>query len=131
MRVAALLALTTGCARPAPPPPPDPATQHVGVWEGSGVAFPEGRLCLVFCPRGRFFAADTICSDLAHPDFQRSWTWSRQPDGLVVAHGDQGDLPMQLRHTAPGELLVDLPRFPALPMRQVDLLSPVCIDGQP
>lgn len=117
-----------GCAKPTPATPPDPTLAHVGVWHGTGMAFPDGELCLVFCPNTRFFAADTKCEDTAHEDFQRDWTWARQKDGLLLAIRAEGQaMPMQFRPSGPADALFDLPAHPALPMTRIDLLSPVCL----
>ncbi|HCH64025.1 MAG: hypothetical protein CL927_02680 [Deltaproteobacteria bacterium] len=120
--------LLVGCAKPPPPTPPDPSLAHVGVWFGTGMAFPEGQLCLVFCPNKRFFAADTTCDDTAHADFQRTWTWSRTSDGLLTAiREDDRQLAMRFRQQAPAEGLFDLVGYPSLPMTRIDLLSPACL----
>ena len=128
LRTVAPVALVFGCAKPVPPPPPDPALAHVGVWTGSGMAFPEEQLCLVFCPNKRFFAADTTCDDTSHEDFQRSWTWSRSDDGMLMVEREDGkQLPIRFRPIAPADALFDLVSYPSLPMARIDLLSPACL----
>ena len=128
LSIVALAFSTAGCAKPPPPTPPDPSLAHVGVWFGSGMAFPEGQLCLVFCPNKRFFAADTTCDDVAHEDFQRSWTWSRSDDGLLLAvREDEKQLPMRFRPLSPAEAMFDLVGYSSLPMARIDLLSPACL----
>jgi hypothetical protein len=117
-----------GCAKPLPPTPPDPTLAHIGVWYGSGMAFPAGQLCVVFCPNQKFFAADTTCDDTAHADFQRAWTWSRTEEGILLANREDGkSMPMRLRPQEPAEALIDLIGYPALPMARIDLLSSVCL----
>ncbi len=121
--------MVSGCAKPTPTTPPDPTLAHVGVWQGSGLAFPEGQLCLVFCPNKRFFAADTACDDTAHPDFQRSWTWARTPDGMLYGVREDGQpLPMRFRPQSSAEALFDLTGYSSLPMARIDLLSPACLE---
>lgn len=121
-------AAALACAKPAPPAPPDPTLAHVGVWYGTGMAFPEGQLCVVFCPNQRFFAADTTCDDLAHPDFQREWAWSRGPDGrLEAARTDGKVLQMRFQPRGQATAVLDLVGHPGLPLDRVDLLSPACL----
>ncbi len=91
------------------------------------MAFPEGQLCIVFCPNQRFFAADTACTDLAHPDFARTWTWERLPDGLLLARTPAGDIPMRVRMTDTAEAMVDVAHRTDLPMTRIGWLSPACM----
>ena len=116
------------CAKPLPPTPPDPALAHIGVWHGTGMAFPDGQLCIVFCPNQKFFAADTSCDDTAHADFQREWTWSRTEEGILLATREDGkSMPMRLRAQDPAEALIDLIGYTSLPLARIELLSPVCL----
>lgn len=125
---AVVLCGLVGCAKPPPPAPVDPTLAHVGVWYGTGMAFPEGQLCLVFCPNQRFFAADTTCDDTAHPDFQRDWTWTRSADGTLLTSREDGKtLPMRFRPRSGAEALFDLPGRPGLPLDRIDLLSSACL----
>jgi len=124
-----LAALALSCGPKTPPTPPDPDLNHIGVWHGTGLAFPAGELCLVFCPNKKLFAANTDCRDLGHSDFERAWTWSRTPDGLLVAHTPDGDLPIRFRPHSPSEALFDLVSHPGLPMSRIGLVSPVCLES--
>ncbi len=119
--------LFVGCPKQEPPPPLAPELAHVGVWYGTGLAFPDGELCLVFCPNAKLFAADTSCDDRAHPDFARGWTWARLPDGLLLARTPEGDVPIRFRPRTQAEALFDLVGHANLPMTRTDLLSPVCL----
>ncbi len=92
------------------------------------MAFPEEQLCLVFCPNKRFFAADTTCDDTSHEDFQRSWTWRRTADGMLLVEREDGkQLPIRFRPSSPADALFDLVSYPNLPMARIDLLSPTCL----
>lgn len=128
--VASACALVGGvcCAKPTPPAPPDPALAHIGVWYGTGMAFPEGQLCLVFCPNARFFAADTTCDDTAHADFQRDWTWSRATDGTLQAtRGDGQAMGLVFQPQTPDDALFLMVGHPGLPLSRIGLLSPACL----
>ena len=120
--------LATGChSKTPPPPPPDPTLAHIGVWHGTGLAFPNGELCLVFCPNAKLFAGDTDCSDLTHVDFSRQWSWVRTPDGVLIAATPDGEFPIQFRPQSTAEALFDLVGRAGLPMSRIDLLSPLCL----
>jgi len=125
--LAAVVSLFGGCPKQEPPPPLDPTLAHVGVWHGTGLAFPNGELCLVFCPNAKLFAADTSCDNLAHPDFARSWTWARLSDGLLLAQTPDGAFPMHFRPQSQAEALFDLVGHAGLPMTRIALLSPSCL----
>ena len=124
-----LVVMAAGCPSKPPPtgPPVDPSLAHIGVWHGTGLAFPAGELCLVFCPNTKLFAADTNCGDLTHADFSREWSWDRTADGLLIARTPQGEFPMQFRPQASAEALFDLVGHAGLPMSRIELLSPLCM----
>lgn len=126
MRGLALLAALGGCGPKAPPPQPlDPATAHIGAWHGSGMAYPEGQLCLVFCPDGRLFSQAASCGALDAP---KAWTWTRQ-DGVLMLDGDDRAVSLRFRASDRTTALVDIPGYPSLPLDRVGELHALCMDA--
>ena len=94
MRAPLLAILLTGCPKTGAPEDValaglPPSAPHHGAWFGSGMAFPEGELCLVFCPDGRMFAGDTGCSDVRSPEFAAPWTYLLTAGAIQAQRSDQ------------------------------------------
>ena len=114
----------SGCGPKAPPPRPmDPAIAHIGAWFGTGMAFPDGELCLVFCPDGRLFSAAGRCGTLDSP---RAWTWTREGELLRISDGGDS-VPMRFRPVDRNTAMVDIPSFPSLPLDRVGDLHAMCL----
>lgn len=125
MRAPALLLVAVGCGPKAPPPPPlDPATAHIGVWHGTGMAYPAGELCLVFCPGGQLYSQSGPCGAL---DQAQRWSWSREGE-LLRLHAAERDVAMRFQAIDRNSALIDIPSFPALPLDRVGDLHALCMD---
>ncbi len=140
LRPSALLFLAATACPKTPPPAPetDPVRARVGVWYGSGANFPEGRLCLIFCPNSTFYAADTTCEDLEHPDYRQFWTIRvpdpTQPDHLIalpLAAPTRPSVPFTFTLEPGAGALATIGERANLPLDRIGDLSPLCLSAAP
>ena len=125
--------LACGPRRP-PEAPPDPATAHIGAWEGSGVAFPEGAACFVFCPDGRAWTANTGCSPLLRDGEGQRWTWSHHQGALLLK--GSGEVVLALRALGRSAALIDArtaagAEYRDLPVDRVGDIPGLCLASAP
>jgi hypothetical protein len=128
MRAPLLALLLTGCPKTGAPEAAltglAPSAPHHGAWFGSGMAFPEGELCLVFCPDARLFAGDASCDDVRSPEFAKAWTYTLASS---AAHAERDGQAIDFKWLQSGaHAVADIANRTNLPLDLQSTTSPLC-----
>jgi hypothetical protein len=126
LRLSPLLLLLACPKAPPVAEPPPPTAPHHGAWYGSGPGFPDGRLCLVFCPDGRMFAGDAACAELTHPKLSVAWQATVSADVVEATQGDRA-ASFRFRIGPPERAAADIGAQVNLPFDRVADRHPLCL----